>query len=244
MKQRTAYSIIAFLAGVATVFVGAELANATGNKNDDDIDIDVGQHQGQEQGQTQQTTVNIGGGEGAGTLSETSTTMNSDDDVSITENNSVENNSSNVVLVPNNNTENCLRVFGFGWGKDGSSGGFGIPWRSAACDYEQAADDAFAAGERELGWYWKCHNKTLYKPFYERSKGGSREVAKDDAIAACHTRAVGEITNLATIDQLRRSVEFYSAENGRLNEVLVRERQTCKDQKDETYERCIEQLRK
>ena len=241
MKQRTAETIIAILAGVAAVFIGIELAHAGGNSHDDGIDIDVDQHQGQQQGQEQNITIG-GGGEplaDGGDLQ-----MTTDDDISISENNSVENNSSNIVLVPNNNTENCLRVFGFGWGKDGTSGGFGIPWRSKACDYEQAADDAFAAGERELGWYWKCHNKTLYKPFYERADGDSRDAAKDDAIAACHTRAVGEITNLATIDQLRRSVEFYGAENSRLNEVLVNERQACKDQKDETYERCIEQLRK
>ncbi len=237
MKQRTAYSLIAFLAGAAAVFAGIELAHAGGNTHDD-VDVDQAQQQGQ------QTTVNIGGGEGAGALSETSTTMNSDDDVTITENNSVENNSSNVVLVPNNNTESCLRVVGIAWGKNGESGALGWPFRSKKCDYEGNADDAFAQGNLELGWWWKCQSSNNYDPFVERRKGIPRRVENDEAKTACFAMAVGESRLQDTIDQLRLTVDFYSAENDRLNGVLVKERQACKEQKDETYERCIEHLRK
>jgi len=68
-----------------------------------------------------------------------------------------------IVLVPNNNTESCLRVFGIMFSNQQGGGGLGIPWRSKKCDYEQAADDAFAQGEQKLGWYWKCQNPNLYK---------------------------------------------------------------------------------
>ncbi len=69
----------------------------------------------------------------------------------------------NIVMVPNNNTESCLRVFGIMFSNQQGGGGLGIPWRSKKCDYEQAADDAFAQGEQKLGWYWKCQNPNLYK---------------------------------------------------------------------------------
>lgn len=118
----------------------------------------------------------------------------------------VENNSSTVVLVPNNNTESCVRVFGLAFGKDGSSGALGVPWRSAACDFEQAADDAFAAGERELGWFWKCKNKNLYKGF--RLDG----MSKDEAMHQCHVKAVGYVTAMKTIDELRSQLEFVENE--------------------------------
>ncbi len=68
-----------------------------------------------------------------------------------------------IILVPNNNTERCLRVWGLSFSNTSGGGGIGIPWRSKKCDFEQAADDAFAAGQHKLGWYWKCQNSNLYK---------------------------------------------------------------------------------
>ena len=70
-----------------------------------------------------------------------------------------------IVMVPNNNTEPCLRVIGIMF--SGTSGGAGIGWpyRSKMCDFEAAADDAFAQGQIDIGWFWKCKNKNLYKDF-------------------------------------------------------------------------------
>ena len=70
-----------------------------------------------------------------------------------------------IVMVPNNNTEPCLRVIGIMF--SGTSGGAGIGWpyRSKLCDYEAAADDAFAQGQIDIGWFWKCQNKNLHKKF-------------------------------------------------------------------------------
>ena len=121
----------------------------------------------------------------------------------------VENNSSTVVLVPNNNTENCLRVFGLAFGQDGSSGALGVPWRSKACDYGKAADAAAAYGNHDLAWYWRCHNKSLYGPFVNRQEGVSRKDEKASAIQACHERMAGENANMRTIallkDELRQA---------------------------------------
>jgi hypothetical protein len=96
-------------------------------------------------------------------------------------NSRTENNSTNIVLVPNNNTENCLRVWGLSFGREGTAGGIGVPTRSAACDFEQAADDAAALGNHRLAWYWRCHKKNIYKPF--KQNGEQKEVA----IRQCYT---------------------------------------------------------
>lgn len=81
-----------------------------------------------------------------------------------------------IVMVPNNNTEQCLRVIGIMFSNSSGGGGIGYPYRSRKCDYEAAADDAFAQGNVELGWYWKCQNKNLYKKF------GSSEVCHAEMI--------------------------------------------------------------
>lgn len=140
---------------------------------------------------------------------------------------SVENNSSNTVLVPNNNTESCLRVWGIAWGEGGKSGALGVPWRSKACDFEQAADDAFAAGERSLGWFWKCQNKSLARPF--KLDG----ITWDEAKYLCHQKAVGVIDNLATIDKLRGDIKFLQ------NERNI-ERAKCNESKNRIVEACQE----
>jgi hypothetical protein len=80
--------------------------------------------------------------------------------------------------VPNNNTENCLRVWGLSFGRDGTAGGLGVPQRSAACDYEQAADDAAALGNHRLAWYWRCHKKNIYKPFKQRGEDSATAIVQ------------------------------------------------------------------
>lgn len=149
----------------------------------------------------------------------------------------VENNSSNIVLVPNNNTESCLRVWGIAFGRNGESGALGIPWRSARCDYEQAADDAFAAGERELGWFWKCQNKSLYKTF--KLEGMSNDEAKQE----CHKKAVGAVGNLKTIDTLREqlatSEDLRKIERDRHEKLTQQLKEQCEESKDRIADACM-----
>jgi hypothetical protein len=196
---------------------------------------DQDQHQSQEQTATGgNATINIGtngdGGVGQQSSSQGALSSNaSNDGVTVGgDTSNVENNSSNVVLVPNNNTESCLRVFGFGWGKDGSSGGFGVPWRSKACDFEQAADDAFAGGERDLGWFWKCQNKNLYKQF--KGKDESVESAIDD----CHTRM---LATTSTDEVVRKLEQRLNAADNQLD-LMRRHKEVC----DDSLERCTDKV--
>ena len=115
-----------------------------------------GQVQGQMQGQTTDVDVTAQGGNAQGGAAYATATggeaqsnaisgaNNEGIDIDASDNSRIENNSSNVVLVPNNNTENCLRVWGIAWGESGKSGALGVPWRSKKCDTEAAADDAAA----------------------------------------------------------------------------------------------------
>lgn len=86
---------------------------------------------------------------------------------------STENNSTNVVLVPNNNTANCMRVWGISFGTHEGAAGLGLPTRDASCDFEQAADDAAALGNHRIAWFWRCHKKNLYKQF--KNGGNDKE---------------------------------------------------------------------
>lgn len=151
-------------------------------------------------------------------------------------NSSTENNSSNTVLVPNNNTENCLRVFGIAWGKNGESGALGLPWRSKKCDFEQAADDAFAAGERESGWFWKCQNSNLYKQF--KKKNVSTEMAQE----SCLAKMVGEVRAMQRIETLTTQLtEINTLRENELTQYREsRERLTeaCNDSKNRMLESC------
>lgn len=200
----------------------APIAMATGGGNDDDCrghscnntEQDQRQHQDQDQyqGQHQDQQQYAEGGDATGGAAYADATGGDADatamsganneGIDIDASDHSENNNTNVVLVPNNNTENCLRVWGISFGNGDGAGGIGIPWRSKKCDFEQAADDAFAAGERELGWFWKCQNPNLYKSF--KDKGESNEQAQED----CHARMVGGVTALRTIETLREDLAF------------------------------------
>ena len=220
MKRTTSESIIGFMAGlslVAMVFLFMQEADATYQPPKSD-----NQDQQQTQGQTQGQSTNV-----ANDITSDSTSSASNDGVQVG-GDSVENNSSTVVLVPNNNTESCVRVFGLAFGKNGESGALGIPWRSAKCDFEQAADDAFAAGERDLGWFWKCHNKNLYKQF--KSKDESVESANDD----CHTRMLASTST----DEVVRKLE----ERLKATENMLILEQTHKTVCDESLERCEDKV--
>ena len=70
-----------------------------------------------------------------------------------------------MVLVPNNNTAGCQRVYGISFGNGDGAGALGLPYRDKACDLEQAADDAAATGNHKIAWWWRCHKPNLYKTF-------------------------------------------------------------------------------
>lgn len=123
-------------------------------------------------------TVNIGGDgeDGAGALvNDTSTNTFQGGDTNFNS----ESNNTNVVLVPNNNTANCMRVFGLSFGNGDGAGGLGYPHRDRACDFEQAADDAAAIGNHKIAWWWRCHKKNLMKTFK------TREMSDEMAQLAC-----------------------------------------------------------
>lgn len=164
------------------------------------------------------------------------TSSNEGINIDTSETSNIENNSSNTVLVPNNNTENCLRVFGIAWGKNGESGALGLPWRSKKCDFEQAADDAFAAGERESGWFWKCQNSNLYKQF--KKKNVSTEMAQE----SCLAKMVGEVRAMQRIETLTTQLtEINTLRENELTQYREsRERLTeaCNDSKNRMLESC------
>ena len=175
--------------------------------------------------------------------SATSDAMSASDSSSVNEGNNTEinsrteNNSSNIVLVPNNNTENCLRVIGIAFGKNGESAAFGWPFRSKKCDYEGAADDAFAQGEHELGWFWKCENPNLYKSF--KDKGESNRRASDD----CLTRMVGGMRATQTITTMTKTIETME-QAARSRDTLHKQREeewaaACNEEKNRMLRACM-----
>jgi len=207
-KRKVAIWSAVIIVGLLLLPWAAQLTHASERtKQYQDQDQAQGQDQSQIQGQDQSASAFVTDS------SEVTTEMNT------------ENSSSNVVLVPNNNTEPCLRIFGLSFSSNGSAGGIGIPWRSKKCDYEQAADDAFAGGERELGWFWKCQNPNLYKSF--KDKGEEADVAQ----GKCWNKMVGSVTNLNTIEDLRGRVEFLLTER-------TIDRAKCEESKDRIVEGC------
>lgn len=135
------------------------------------------QRQGQQQGQQQRATAKAVAGSESFSEGSSATSDNSID-ISNVQPRQVP----DLVLVPHNNTASCTRVFGFGGANPNAAIQFGYAYESRSCVYEQDADDAMAAGQFEIAYFWDCHKKTSYKPF--RRKGGSKE----QAIEACYQR--------------------------------------------------------
>jgi len=224
-------------------------AFASGYNDDDDSDgtttttdqdqsqsQDQGQHQGQAQGQGQEQAASATSDAIASSDSASSAVNEGIDvqvDASDNSTTTTENNSSNIVLVPNNNTENCLRVWGLAFGRNGESAALGLPFRSKKCDYEQAADDAFAQGERELGWFWKCENSNLSKSFKEH----------DDPSAACLDRMIGGMRATTTITTMTETIETL-LEEARSRDALYRRqaaelKTACSDEKNRMLAACM-----
>lgn len=239
MKQRTAENLIAFLSGVLAFvcfYMLIEEAGATSTKPHS-------QDQGQAQDQSQTATADAASSSVSESVSTSDSASSASNEGNTLEGgdvnvggDSVENNSSNVVLVPNNNTESCVRVWGIAFGRDSDSAALGIPWRSGSCDFSQAASAADAQGNLELGWYWRCHMKNLYKTFRDSSE------TKEEAIRECHERMIEPGKKDAIIEELTRKLEVAvdegARERSRLNKALVDERQKCKEQTDRAVEGC------
>jgi hypothetical protein len=194
-----------------------------------------GQDQGQTQGQEQNITVNVGGQDGQPFMQSTdadTTTLTSGDTNVTTGDTSFnsESTNTNVVLVPNNNTEGCLRVFGLSFGNSSGAGGIGYPYRSAACDFEQAADDAAAIGDHNMAWFWRCHKKNVWKPFRRP------DTTKEQAIEACHARMIQFLDN----GTMQRRINELEEQKATLLELREQDQAVC----NERTERCRNELMK
>lgn len=253
MKTKAVLQVSFFLLLVIAWALFPAMVSATNKPKPIMQDQDQEQMQKQQQQQQQvasagaeatggNATINIGtnGGEGGvdsrSTSSQGALSSNASNDGVTVEGDRVENNSSNIVLVPNNNTESCLRVWGISFGKDGTAGALGIPWRSGACDFEQAADDAFAAGERDLGWFWKCKSKNLFKQF--KSKGDDADMAQ----VKCYDRMMAGVSQAGIIKTLEeRLTEITTLRESELTQYREsRERMTemCNESKDRILAGC------
>ncbi len=199
----------------------------TNNRNQDQA-----QDQAQEQAQSQSAeAIGIGGDAAAAAEA-----INEGNSLAVNQN--YESGPADAVLVPNNNTENCLRVIGLMFGNKDGSGMLGLPFRSKKCDFEQAADDAFAGGERELGWFWKCHNPNLYRQF--RDPREKRPKMIDD----CVKRMVGPITIQRRLEAANDQLKFIENERKieRQNYIDTREqlKQDCAEALDRQHQTCME----
>ncbi len=90
----------------------------------------------------------------------------------------VESSAPDIIMVPSNNTSDCMKVYGLSFSTQSGGAGIGWPYRDKSCDFESAADDAAAEGQHGIAWYWRCHKKNLYKTF-----DGNGRVQKIDM---CH----------------------------------------------------------
>lgn len=212
------------IATIISICLLSGVAFATGSDDDRDPSQEQAQEQKQYQGQEQAVTIEsaVAGGQA----------INEGNDQSVQFNSVSEARAPDILLVPNNNTEKCLRVFGFSFSTQDGGGGIGFPWRSAACDFEQAADDAFAAGERDLGWFWKCQSKNLYKPF--RSKGESKESAMTD----CQDRMMQGVSQVQVIAMLRDNLAEMNLLRERELEQYRQSRRRCEDTTAKLEENC------
>lgn len=249
VRRGTRQITLMLLATAVFFFVCIQAAYATGGGRDDDQQQDQRQHQGQgqeqdqhqgqeqdqgqEQGQHQSNAndVSIENAAAGGSA------VNEGNEQNIDISSNYEGGPADLVLVPNNNTEGCLRVFGFSFGNTEGSGMFGVPWRSAQCDYGHMAAAADAQGNQELGWFWRCQMKSAYKVFREKGED------KDVAISQCHDRMIGAVGMVRTIEtlteQLTASEELREIERDR-HERLTEELNTlCEESKDRMMTACV-----
>ena len=190
-------------------------------------DVEQQQKQGQQQKQRQQqeqdqsTDVDVGVDVDTNLAATAEAEASNQGNTQVTE---FEASAPSPVLVPNNNTESCLRVFGFAGSTRDGSALFGIPWRSKECDLEAAADDAFAQGRMELGWRLKCKQRNIRKTF------GDRDWRRDGE-RMCLQTVLPDITQSQRIIELERRNRFL------LNERAV-DREECEERVGRAVDAC------
>lgn len=194
---------------------------------------DQDQGQSQDQSQDQRTTVSIENGAAAASAVNEGNSLGVETNFNMSSNVAAQ--APDVVLIPNNNTERCLRVWGLSFSNTNGGGGLGIPFRSKECDLEAAADDAFSQGNTDLGWMLKCKQKSMKKAF-----GGKNW--KTSGEAACFSQAMegtGQVTRIHTLEQqltevlTQRDHELrqYEASKQRITEM-------CDESKNRMMEAC------
>ena len=157
-------------------------AYSTGGGDDDDDSDSNNQDQGQDQYQNQDQEQYQGQEQfsTSESLAESSAVVTNDNSFSTST--VVKARAPDIVMVPNNNTSNCMKVYGLSFSTREGGAGIGWPYRDKSCDFESAADDASAQGQHTIAWYWRCHKKNLYKQF------GKNSHHKEQRIQACHQR--------------------------------------------------------
>ena len=149
----------------------------------------------------------------------------SNDGNSLSVNSAYERGPAEVVLVPHNNTANCQRVYGLGGGNTSGNIVLGFPFRDKTCDLEAAADDAFAQGNIELGWVFKCKQKNLQKAF------GSKNNWRKDGEQLC----LGSATNVM---QMHDRIRMLETQKQTLLEERKFDHERCNEEKTRIVEGC------
>lgn len=201
------------------------------SNNRNQIDRSNNMEQTQTQGQSLEFNQSIGMGAEGGQAINDGNTITS------------ENTSINTVLVPNNNTVDCHKVYGITFGRDDTAGGVGWPYRDVACDYEQAADDAAAMGNHELAWFWRCHKKSNQRAFGAK-KFLLWQKNSPEAIKKCHSMMMASINKSAQLYEAQQRL----AEVNREREIELEQyrqsqerlQQACNESKDRILEACVQ----
>lgn len=209
-----------------------DAAHATGNNHNDDnpvtVEVEADANANADANAMSDATATAEGGAAAAEAS------NEGNSLSVESN--YESGPADLILVPNNNTEPCLRVFGLAFGNKEGSGMFGVPWRSKQCDYKGYAADADAQGNLELGWFWRCHMKSAYNVFRDKDE------SVDTAINQCVTQMVGKVELAREVDKLNDLLEFernerrIERENATTNAEQLKK--SCSDSTSRILEAC------
>jgi len=211
---------------VISILLLSAAAFASGSSKDRDPNLEQSQGQEMSQSQGQETSVSVENAAAGGQA------INEGNQQEIEFNSNYEAQAPDVIMIPNNNTEKCLRIFGLAFSSQDGGGGIGFPWRSAACDFEQAADDAFAAGERDLGWFWKCQSKNLYKTF--KAKGESKE----SAIGDCQAKMTDGVNQAQMVVRLQKDLAEVNLLRENELDQYRQSRQRCEDLTEKMEENC------
>lgn len=136
-----------------------------------------------------------------------------------------------VVMVTNNNTERCLRVWGLSFVNQNGGGGLGVPYRSKECDLEAAADDAAAHGLLELAWTFKCKQKSLQRAF------GGQDWRKTGE-GKCLRAARESLREKLTVHEQEQTIGVLRDRLAILQNERIVDREDCERSKDRIIEGC------